>query len=785
MSVRDLFLLLWLLLPSALYADAFVVRDIRVQGLDRISPGTVFLDLPVEVGDRVDDTQSSLWIKALYATGNFADVRVARQRDVLIFTVDEHPGLAGISFEGNKSVRDEQLTEVLGQAGIAVGRVFNPRLLKLLTTGLVEQYQALGNFNVRINSEVQELPGNQRQLKIAVDEGEVSRIREFRISGNRRIKNSELLEKLESGITRWYEFWSGRDQYSRTRLTGDIETLYRLYHDQGYLDFEVTDVRVSLSPDKQSIYVEISVREGEQYRVGSIDLPCRSGLNPAAFEKRISLRTGKLFSRADVLEASQMIEAGLKDIGYANATVNAVPDKDLEKRTVDLAFVVKPGRKTYVRRINLTGNHGTNDEAFRRELRQLEASQYSADKIRLSKRRLQRLPYVQSAEINVLPVEAPVSTGAAREAATDQVDLDIHVVETRSGNFNLGAGYSDAEGAVFSFGLSQDNFLGSGNRARFVFNNSKVNTNYTASFFDPFHTLDGISRSWSLSYRSVDNSEQDISDTETQEMRAYLGFGIPLSEDDTLNLSLALQDIRLSPGNDIGTHLRRYYEEQCGWTQRGLNSPRVIEDCDFLNLIATVSFDYDTRDRALFPTEGLRVQGSWQTFIPIDGLAYYKLDYSHQLYLPLSDSDDYIFAGKAKVSYANHYGETVGVPPYDRFFAGGARNLRGYFNNSLGPRDSNGDPLGGEFRVLLSSDLYFPTDFLYDRRRLRMSAFADYGNVFTDVGEFSPGDMRGAFGLHTRWLTAVGSISFNFASHFKDRPGDETESFQFDLGGSF
>ncbi len=780
MLSRGLFVLL-LVSPLVLYADEFVVRDIRVKGLDKISRGTVFSDLPIVVGDRVDTAQSSSWIKALYQTGYFEDVYVTLEEDAVVFTVSERPGIASIVFAGNKDITDEQLTEVLDQAGISVGQVFNRHFLELLTQGLTEQYQALGNFNVRIGAMVRELPGNQVQLEITVDEGDVSKIRRFSIMGNRRITDQELFDSIESGTTRWYEFWSSRDNYSRVKLSGDIEAIRTVYFNRGFLDFEVTDTRISLHSNKLDIYVEITVDEGEQYRIGAVNLSCQPEIRRSTLAKHISLRKGKLFSRADVLASSRAIELELQNTGYANAKVSAIPDKDPESRSVDIAFLVEPGRKTYVRRINLTGNHGTSDETFRRELRQLEAGEYSAYNIELSKRRLRRLPYVQSAEVEVLPVQDEPGL----QAIEDQIDLNFHVEESRSGNLNLGAGYSDSEGAVISFALNQDNFLGTGNRVGFAFNNSSVNTNYTVSFFDPYYTIDGISRSWSILYRSIDNSEQDINDTETNEARLRLGFGVPLSENDTLNFSLALQEIKLSPGDDIGSRLRGYYEDQCGWTQLNLESPRIIMDCNFFNLVATTSFDYDTRDRALFATEGSKIRGSLQTFIPIDGLAYYKLDYFHRYYQSLSDNDDYVFAGKTRVSYANAYGKTVGVPPYDRFFAGGASSSRGYFNNSLGPRDNNDDPLGGEFRVLFGADLYFPTDFLYDRQRLRVSTFVDYGNVFEDPGEFSVTDMRGSYGLHLRWLTAVGGISISLSSHFNDQAGDETESFQFDLGGSF
>ena len=767
-------LVLLLLLPCAVYAQELTISDIRVHGLERISAGTVFAELPVTVGDSIEQVQADELIGALYRTGNFEDVSVARERDILIINVRERPGIAGITLSGNKGIPDEQLIEGLGQAGVAVGRVFDRQLLERLTGQLAEQYHGLGKFGARVNVRVRELADNRVSVEITIDEGESSKIREFRIVGNREISDRTLLESVESGTTRWYQFWSGKDDYSRVKLAGDLEALRSVYYNRGYLDFEIENTQVSLSPDKRDIYVFIRIREGGRYRIGEVSLSCRLETDLNALRRAITLREGTIFSRAATIVSRNAMEARLKNTGYANARVTVVPDTNPEAGTVDVAFLVEPGLKTYVRRINLRGNDGTDDEVFRRELRQLEGAEYSSGKLELSRRRLQRLPYIQSVAVDSRPVPG-------RE---DQVDVDIDVVETHSGNFRLGAGFSDAEGAVFSLGLNQDNFLGTGNRVGFTFNNSSANTNYALSFLDPFYTISGISRAWSVSYRSIDNSERDINDTETDEARVRLSYGIPLSENDTLSLGMTLQDIRVSPGSDTGSRLRDYYENQCGYVQP-FGGSRIVSDCDFLNLIATVGLDYDTRDRALFPTEGTRINGNLQFFIPLDGLAYYKADYSHRHYVPFDDNADYVFAWRGRVSYANEYGKTVGVPPYDRFFAGGASSLRGYQNNSLGPQDDNDDPLGGNFRVLLSSDLFFPTDFLYDRNRLRMSAFLDYGNVFTDVGDFSWDEMRGSYGVQVRWLTAVGGISFNFASHFRDKSTDTTESFQFDLGTSF
>ena len=649
---------LLLLLPCSLFAAEFTVRDIRVQGLQRISAGTVFAELPVAVGDRMDEAQSAELIDALYKTGYFDDVSVARDQGTLLIVVQERPGIVGITFSGNRGVPDEQLTEGLEQAGIAVGQVFDRHLLERLTGELREQYQALGRFGARISTRVQELPDNQVNIEITIDEGEISKIREFKIVGNRKIGSKELLKSIESGTAPWYAFWSSKDDYSRVKLSGDLEALRTAYYNKGYLDFSIENTRVSLSPDRRDIYVAIAVDEGEQYRIGDVSLSCRLAVERANLERRITLRKGKVFSRTDTVRSSEAIEFELNNIGYAGAKVNVIPSTNPGDNTVDVAFLVEPGPKTYVRRINFQGNDDTGDEVFRRQLRQLEGAEYSAGKIELSRRRLQRLPYIQSVDIRDRPIEG-------RE---DQVDLDVSLVETRSGNVNLGAGYSDSEGAVLTLSLNQENFLGTGNRVGFNFNNSSSNTNYTFAFLNPFYTINGVSRSWSFSYRSVDNSERDINNTKTDEARVRLGFGIPISEKDTLSVGTTLQNIEVEPGTNIGRRLRDYSEDQCGWVQPPGTTTRNINDCDFLNLVTSVGLEYDTRDRALFTTDGTRINGNLQLFIPLDGLAYYKADYSHRYYVPLDDEADYVLAARGRVSYASEYGRTVGVPPYDRFF---------------------------------------------------------------------------------------------------------------------
>ena len=564
----------------------------------------------------------------------------------------------------------------------------------------------------------------------------------------------------------WYRFWGSSDEYSRERLLGDLERIRSFYLDRGFLDFKIEDTEVSLSPDKKNIYIVVSIKEGVPYRLSGFDVAGETILSRDEVLSLVELKQGAAYSQADVVRAAENIKHRLNSIGYATAEVNAVPEPDAEKGEARVLFVVNPRAVTYVRRINFYGNEGTSDQVFRREMRQIESAVYSREQIELSKKRLSRLPYIRSIEMNLNPLPD----------VKDMVDLDVRVDEQVSGNFNIGAGFSDSEGAVLSFSVNQDNFLGSGNRLNFNFNNSKSNTLYSLRYLDPFFTIGGISREWGASYQVRDNRESDIAVSDTKEISLVNTFGIPVSENDTFYIGGRVQKLNLDLLSD---------QEGVPRASRELREFVDREGDDFLDFSINGRLDYDTRNRALFPSEGSRITGGFNWTIPGSDLQYYKLDYVHKFYRALDDNEDFVLATNGHISYADSYGSTSEVPYYSRFYAGGTRTVRGYQNNSLGPRDSRDDPIGGNFRLVGNFNLYFPTDFLYDRKSLRMGLFTDIGNVFEEYDDFEIDEMRGSYGLQVQWLTAIGGVSFNFASHYNDESDDDTESFQFDLGTRF
>ena len=761
-------------------AARFVVSDVEVEGLQRVRPGQVFSNLSVRVGDAFDPADAPGVMNELYGSGLFEDVVLRREGRKLVFVVRERPGIAALEIVGNQAIPDEALSEGLASINVAVGRIYDRAAFERLRQELKQQYYALGKYGVQVNLEAREAPQHQVHLVITIDEGETALIRDVRIAGNRVIAEDEIKEDFESGGKAWYDFWSSRDQYSKFKLESDLERLRNLYFDRGHLDFKVEETRVTLTPDKRYIDVLIKVGEGRRYRIRNVHVTGAHVPGRAALRKLARPLEGEIFSRGRTLAFSDEITRRLKDQGYAFADTQVIPEQQPGSSDVDLAFFVTPGKRTYVRRIEIYGNETTDDEVFRRELRQLEGSAYSARNVELSRRRLQRLPYVSEVAIEEKPV---VNAG-------DQLDLGFEVSERLSGNFNVGAGYSDSEGGVLSLSVAQDNFLGSGNRVDFAFNNSASSSRYAFGFFDPYHTMDGISRSWRLSYRSVDygNNRLNLTTADTKELNLSLNYGVPISESDTLGLGVRLQDIRLDVPCTSGrrTDLCAFAEEFIPEIGADFGGPYDYT-LNFTNYVLSANLVYDTRDRSLFTTEGARLRTSAEIYGPGGGLSYVKLNYSQDHYLPLDDKHKFVFSPRASVSYAAAISDTPEVPFYDRYYAGGTRSVRGYQNNSIGPKDpfDLDDAIGGNFRLLGNFDLFFPSGAIYDPAKLRMSLFTDVGNVTEKFNDFSLGDMRGAVGLNVSWLTAIGAVTFNFATHYNDERDDDTESFQFDFGTSF
>lgn len=758
-----LFLLLALLfgpLP-VLAVDSFVVQDIRLEGLERISPGTVFNYLPVQVGDSFDESRSAEAIRALFRTGFFKDVKLGRDGDVLVVALTEREALSQITITGNKDISTDKLMEGLRQVGFAEGQVFDPGLLERVEQELERQYFASGKYAVQIDSTVTPLDGNRVAVAIEISEGRAAKIRQINIVGNQAFTDKKLLKQFKLTTPTWLSFITKSDQYSRQKLAADLESLRSFYLDEGYVNFNIDSTQVSITPDRSDIYITVNITEGDRFTISEVKLAGDLILPEQELIDQVTIRRGMVFSRKEVTQSSTNVAERLGDEGYAFANVNAIPDIDEDAKTVAITYFVDPGKRVYVRRINFSGNTKTRDEVLRREMRQLEGAWIATTKVQRSKVRLQRLGYFNEVNVETKPV-----AGTA-----DQVDVDFTVVERPSGNLLLGLGFSQAQGLIFNTSVTQDNFLGSGKRINFAFNNSDVNRRFAIGYMNPYWTVHGVSRGFDLSYQETDAAAANISRFDSKVIRGGVNFGVPVTEFNYLNLTADYERTKISVG-------QRQFVAQ------------IIQDFldregnEFDSIRLGGSFTYDTRNKAILPDEGTLHRIAVELATPPGDLKYYKVDYRTQWFYPLAE--DYTLLLKGQVGYGDSYSSTTELPFFENFFGGGPRTVRGYEENTLGPKDEFGRALGGNLRVVGNAELILPVPFASDVKSLRLTGFVDAGNVYNLNNEdFDAGELRLSAGLSGLWLSPFGVLTVSVAAPFNDQPGDKTQTFQFTFGTSF
>ncbi len=736
-------------------ADTFVIGDIRVEGLQRIAPGTVFNYLPVEVGDRLDARLSADAIRALYRTHFFDDVRLEREGDVLVVFVVERPAIDGIQITGNRAIKEDQLRDALRQIGLVDGRVYDPAMLERIERELQEQYFALGRYTARVTTTARPLQRNRVAIDIEIFEGAVARIREINLVGNQLFSDRQLLRGFESGPRSGFAFMSRRDQYSREKLAGDLENLRSWYLDRGYLNFSIDSTQVSLTPDRRHVYITINLTEGPRYTVDEVRLAGELVVDEAELRELITVQPGEVFSRRQVTESATRISDRLGSEGYAFANVNPVPDLDEANHTATLTFYVDPSRRVYVRRVNISGNDKTRDEVIRREIRQMESAPLDTARVQLSRERLGRLGYFE--DINV---ETPPVAGSS-----DEVDVEFQVREMPTGAIMAGIGYSQSQGVVFNAGLQQNNFMGTGKRVAINLDNSKVQTIYSLSYTDPYHTIDGVSRTLRGFYEKTDADEARIAAYTMDRYGAGVVYGLPISEFNTIRFGGEAARLTLKRATETPNHIIPY-----------LGAHRIFK------LITGLS--RDTRDRAIFPTRGLQQSADAEIAVPGSDEQFYRLTLSHVQYLPVADRLTLALGGS--LGYGRGFGSSSRLPPFEHFYAGGFDSVRGFRDHSLGPRDTDYDrPIGGDTRVLGSAELFFPAPF-GNEQSLRLSTFLDAGNVFnSDHGGFRASDIRYSTGVALNWLSPIGGLRFSFAVPMNDKSGDKKEQFQFSLGAQF
>ena len=738
--------------------DAFVVEDIRLEGLQRITAGTVFNYLPINVGDTVDGTHTAGAVRALFRTGFFRDVRLERDGDTLVVVVVERPSIGSIEFVGNEELKTDDLLSALEQMGVAQGRVFNRSTFDQVEQELHRTYFAAGRYGVQVTGTVTPLERNRVAIKFEIAEGVVAKIRQINIVGNVAFDDEELRDDFELDTTGFFSFLSRSDRYSKPKLAADLETLRSLYLDNGFINFNIDSTQVSIAPDKKDVYITINVTEGGRYVVRDIYLQGALIVPEEELFELVTVVQDTEFSRKRVTETARRIGNRLGNEGYSFANVNAVPEIDDSEEKVDLTFFVDPGKRVYVRRINFKGNTKTRDEVLRREMRQMESGWISNQARERSRIRLTRLGYFESVDVGTRAVPG----------ASDQVDVDFDVVERPSGNLLLGAGYSDSQGAVFDISVTEENFLGSGNRLRASFNTSNVSRDISVSWVNPYWTVDGVSRGLEAYNRRTDAGDANLADYDLEQIGTGVTFGIPISELTRVNVGFNAEQTDFIVGSSASQEVRDFRKE---------NGDR------FITLLTTGAWAKDSRNSRFLPTRGSLSRLSGEIAVPGSELTYYKLFARHQRLFPLSE--DFVFVLEGEIGYGDGFGGTGELPLTENFFAGGLRSVRGFRSNTLGPRDSLGRPLGGNLKVVGTAEIILPFPFTRDSNTFRVTTFLDTGNVYGPKEDFDFDTLRYSTGIAAIWLSPVGPLTMSFARALRTRAGDQTDGFQLTFGTSF
>lgn len=781
MKIRALICVGVLLICQTVWGfESFVIKDIKIEGLKRISLGTAFTYLPIKVGERLDQASSDAAIRELFKTGFFEDVWFEQKDGVLVIHVIERPSIASIKIFGNEAVTTEDLTKGLKEIGLAEGRVFNRSLLDKIEQELHRQYFALGNYGVKIKSTVNELERNRVDIQLDIEEGDPAQIRKIKIIGASAFTEEKLLEQFELGMPGFF----GSDKYSKQVLVGDLEILRSYYLNRGYVNFNVDSTQVSISPDKQDVYITINISEGDQYTLKEISLAGDSIVPHEELKKLIVIQEGDVFSRQKVIESTNSIIDRLGVDGYAFANVNPIPKINEQTRQVSLSLFIDPGSRVYVRRINIYGNTKTRDEVIRREMRQMEGGWISTPLVNRSKTRLQRLGYFEEVK-----VDTPAVPGT-----TDQVDVNFTVTEGSTGTFTAGIGYGSEGGFLFNTSVSLNNYLGTGKRVKLELNKNDITEAYSFSYNNPYYTQDGVSRGFSIFSRETDQSEANLADFSTNKIGASVNFGIPLTEYTRANIGIQAED------TDLNVNESRAPEYYSTWVDQFGEK--------FVTYSLSLSHTFDSRNRAIFPDHGLLSQFFTELAVPGGDLEFYKVGYNMKMYFELHRFATLMFGGN--VAYGDSYGDTDVLPFFENYYSGGARSVRGFEANTLGPRgiecdtfsvpDGMGgttitescqadEPVGGNAKFEGRMELFFASPFSEEpSRNFRFSAFVDFARVFTNIEDPSiieDDRLRASYGLGAVWITPVGALTFSLAWPLVEYADDDTEVFNFNIGAPF
>ena len=748
-------------------AEPFQASDIRIDGLKRVSSGSVFDALTIQPGDRVTDADISLATRALFETGFFDQVEVRADGDVLVIEVTERPAVSRIDIEGNQAIKTDDLLDSLRRAGIVEGDVLKRATLDQLEQAIQRQYTSRGRYDATVSSQIIEQDRNRVGLKISIYEGSVATISRIAIVGNEAFDDDTLLDEMsltEPGVFTWF---SGSDNYETEKLSADVEAIRSYYLNRGYVNVEVSEPQVELSENLEDVFITITVNEGQEFRVGAVNVGGDQPIDLSAAVEEMTLQSGEIFSRRLVNEAVNTMSKKLGDAGYARAQVRAVPEINDETQTVDVTLVVTPGPLVYVRRVEFRGNTDTSDVVLRREIPQLEASVSSAAAIEKGRINLQRLGFFSLVRASTRPVpDQP-----------DQVDVVYEVKEQASGSLSASVGFSQGEGVLLGAAVNQKNFLGSGNALSFSLQSSDSTKEARFSFTDPYYTIDGVSRGVDLYFAQTDFDSTGTADYSTDETGLGLTFGYPVSNESRISTSFAVQNTNL----DAKASGSRASYIDTFFTSEGLSSSATT--ADFVEYKVGAAYSFDTLNKAFLPTDGTRHRLSFDLSIPGSDLEYYTASYLGETYIPVLEQEDVSLKFKTRLGYGDGVGDSQGLPFLKNFFAGGIRTVRGYTYNSLGPTDSNGEQIGGNVLITGTAALQFPMPGIKETDQARLSLFGDAGQVYADNAEL--GDLRYSAGLALAWITPIGPLSFTYVSALNSKSTDETEGFQFSIGSTF
>lgn len=767
---------------STANADSFTIKDIRIEGLQRISAGAVFNVLPLRVGDQVDEDALARSARILFKTGNFQDIGLFEENNILIVRVSERPSIASIELDGNKSIETENLMEGLSQAGLSEGSVFQRATLDRLKVELERQYISQGRYGARVEPKVKPLPRNRVSIHIEIKEGDVATISGVNIVGNTVFSDEVLQDEFDLKKSHMFSFFKGDDKYSREKLSGDLEKLTSYYQDRGYVNFRVESTQVTVTPSKSEVYITVNVSEGERHTVNEVKLSGDLKVPEADLRRLLLIRPGQTFSRQLVTTTNELISKRLGNEGYTFANVNGVPSLTPGKEnSVDITFYVDAGTRVYVRRINFFGNTKTRDEVLRREMRQMEGAWASGQQIENSKVRLERLGFFKG-----VTVETPRVPGE-----DDQIDVNYSVEEQPSGSIGASVGYQQGTGFVFGANLTQTNFLGTGNRVSLAANRSDIRDSLSFSFTDPYYTIDGVSRGWSLFYQATDISDDDvISNWASDRFGGNVNFGYPTSDISRINFGIGFENVEVYASQLSPLQVM----ELVGYNLEDFLNGESTQSDTFVNFPLTASWSISTLNRGVFATRGSSHTVSGQVTVPGSDLHYYKLNYVAQKYFPITN--DWVLRLRSDLGFADGYGNDDKVPFYEHYYAGGFGSVRGYEDRSLGPREIQSPldfgserAIGGNLLVEGSAEFIFPMPFVKDKRSFRTMFFIDAGNVFDTHRKeeygFEADELRMSAGVALSWITGIGPLSFSLSKALNDQPGDDVQSFQFSLGQPF